>query len=87
MNLKITAGDVECFQVLISMLETLNLTCIKLMESGHNPECCLALLTVMNASYDLNVGVNNLHSKMLERLGDSVNLTLLGDDNGNSPKE
>ena len=81
MNPQVVSSDADCFECVLSMLETLNQVCADELEAnGHNAECAGMLITVMNTAGELMEHNQGLHEQMMTRFGGQVNLTIVGDD-------
>lgn len=77
MNISVMSEDCKSFEVIVSMLETLNTVCVDELESqGHTPFCAAMLITVMNNTAELMEISQDLERQMLDGVPFS------GDDNG-----
>ena len=81
MDPQLVGRDADCYEMILTMLGTLNKVCVDELEAqGHTPECCASLLAVMNASGHMVDVVRESSEQMMARFGGNVNLTLIGDD-------
>ena len=79
----VVLDDTGCFEMMMTMLETLNTVCTDELEAqGHTPECATMLLATMNTSAELMQVNYDLHEQMLDRMVGQVHLELVADDLG-----
>ena len=80
MNPQVVTSDAECFEMILTMLGTLNQVCCDELEAqGHNPECAGMLISVLNTAEELMVVNQDLNEQMMLRFGGQVQLTLVGE--------
>ena len=84
MNPQVVSSDASCFEMILTMCETLNTVCADELEAqGHTPECSAMLVATLTTAGNLMEVVQELNEQMMERFGEHVNLTLLGDPEDN----
>jgi len=83
MNPQVVTADAECFEMILTMLDTLNTVCCDELEAhGHTAEGAGMLITVLNATGELMQHTHELHEQMMNRFGGQVRLTIVGEDEG-----